>query len=190
MTDSLTQVGRIGKAKGLKGDVKVFFEAFFFELLAETTPDVLFLKADEKAAALPYFVEELRDENGTIILKFEEVDSRTAVEKIRGHDVFIRKTELEAYVSEADMLEDWEYLIGFQLLNAEKEMIGTINDIFERDEQDLMQLFIQGVEVLIPLVDELVIAFKESEKQLQMHIPDGLLELYLNPTNDEDREHD
>jgi 16S rRNA processing protein RimM len=71
--------------------------------------------------------------------------------------------------------------------------LGTIREIYEMPYQDLMAMDYQGVEVLIPVQDELILRADKAAQKLFVNLPEGLVDIYTNPTGpdaDEDRDSD
>ena len=63
--------------------------------------------------------------------------------------------------------------------------LGTIREIYEMPYQDLMAMDYQGVEVLIPVQDELILRADKAARKLYVNLPEGLVDIYTNPKGPE-----
>ncbi len=174
--EHLYQVGTILKAKGLKGAVKVSFEAFFLEYLSENAlPDHLYMSL-KKAEPIPFFIEEMEVGSHEITIKFEDTTTRNEAEQLRGATLFFEKDKVADYVAEMED-EGWEFLVGYTVIDSHDVVLGVIEEIFYFNSNDLAKIIHNGHEVLIPLHEDLVELLDEAQKIIVMDLPDGLLDL-------------
>jgi 16S rRNA processing protein RimM len=73
----------------------------------------------------------------------------------------------------------YDEIIGYTVMDENDQALGVINDILESPEQDLVQIFRDEKEILIPLVEDFIMGLDADKKILFMELPDGLVELYL-----------
>jgi 16S rRNA processing protein RimM len=73
-------------------------------------------------------------------------------------------------------------------LYDQKNHIGQVTNVLTNSSQTLLAIDAKGVEVLVPLNDEVVKNVNLVEKKILAELPDGLLEMYLenNPNDNED----
>lgn len=175
--NNLHRVGTILKAKGLKGAVKVSFEAFFLAYLSENAiPTHLFVSPKNTAAPIPYFMQTLEVGSYEIAVKFEEINSRTDAERMRGAELFFETEKIADYMADAEE-EGWDFLIGYTLIDTNDIEIGTIDDIYYFNSNELAKIIYNGNEILIPLHEDLVELLDEDQKIIVMELPEGLLDL-------------
>ena len=172
---NLVAVGKIIKAYGLKGMVKVSFEAFFMEFITEL--DVLFL--EQQGRKIPYFVESIEPPkaNQPIQIKFEGVNSKEAAISISRSAVFVDKGLFpgieDAFVEE----HEWDFVIGF-VAKEGHQTIGKVTEIFYTIQQATAQVTSDiGQVYLVPLHKDLIVSIEEAEQQINFDLPDGLLDL-------------
>ena len=94
MDNDFIEIGYTQKAHGVKGEIKIFIEEAFLDELEHL--EVLFLNV--RGRILPYFIEEKRG-TGNYIIKFEDVNSKEAAEKIRATTILAKQTDLKYFVS-------------------------------------------------------------------------------------------
>lgn len=173
----LHYIGSLQKAKGLKGDIKVSFEAFFIDYMEKHPISHLFIKQHKNF--VPFFVEQLwLNPTATSVLKFEEVNNRGAAEKLQFAELFIEQSKIEAFIPEEEEL-GWDYLIGFTLYDANtQQRIGKIKDIYYLNMHELAAIDFNNEEVLIPLHEDMVTSINEDKKDIHIVIPDGLIQVF------------
>ena len=168
----LLVVGRIGRAHGVLGEATI-------EIRTDL-PDERFvvgtsLETDPKERG-PLTIESARDHNGILLLKFREVNDRTAIEKVRD-------TLLLANVDMADeALHEDEFhvqqLIGCAIVLESGETIGELTDILNLPGQDVLAIKGKTGEILIPFIEEFVPTVDIENRRITVVPPPGLLELH------------
>ena len=162
-------VARIGKAHGLKGEVTVRVHTDVPE--RRFVPGATF--ATDPASAGPLTLRSARLHNGIQLLAFEEAFDRTAAEALRGISLF-------AEADEVDEDDAWyeEDLLGFDVVLEDGTAVGTVKGLESREVQDLLVVDgVDGYDVLLPFVEEIVPEVDEDERRIVVTPPPGLLEL-------------
>ena len=158
MSPGRLEVGRIGKAHGLRGEV----------VLDATT------NRDERFR--PGSVLYVRDEARTIatarrhqerwLVRFDGVDDRTAAEGLRG--AIVTGDPLDA----ADDGELWVHeLVGAHVVDRSGGDLGTVTAVEANPAHDLL---VTDGGMLIPIV----FVVEQSPGRVVVDLPEGLLELY------------
>ncbi len=169
------QIGTILKPQGLKGAVKISFEAFFLEWLLKNEFTHLYIA--ENGAKVPYFVETVNINAQPPILKLEGIEDRNAAMRFKQKAAFLEESLFEGYLIAADEVDEWEFLKGFMLKNADLQKIGSIKDVLLLPGHELVEVNYQGREVLIPLNEALIIELDETNQVLVMEVAEGLLDI-------------
>lgn len=177
--NDLIQIGYIVKAKGLKGAVKVSFEAFFLDFLAENAADCIFVKS--KTGIVPYFIEKTNFKALPYpLVHFEDVDTREKAQRIEKCAIYFEQAPLQMYIDQEAEEWTWADLIGFTLLKTDGSELGKIEEIFDLPQQEVAQVFYKGEEVLIPLNEDFIQDLDMDKRELTVELPEGLLELYID----------
>ena len=170
--EDVYQIGRMGKAHGLKGEINFQFTDDVWD-----RADCNYIICQVDGILVPFFIEEYRfRSDSTAIMKLEDIDTLEATQMLVNSPVFIEKK----YQEELDDDEvSLHYFIGFQMLDGDNGTpIGTITDIDDKTDN---WLFIvtrpDGNEVLIPAHEEFIAEIRQEEKTMVMDLPIGLLEL-------------
>lgn len=112
---------------------------------------------------------------GGWVLKFASVDSITAAEHFRGADIWVPAHE-RASLPEGEFFES--DLIGCALIDAASGTeLGKVEGWQAGGGAPLMQLTIDGREVLIPFVPAICREVDLSARQIKVDLPEGLLDL-------------
>lgn len=171
------RIARIGKPHGIRGEVTV--EVF------TDSPETRFIKGnafsvragDSSAPAFDQLtVEKARWNKNILLLKFEEFSDRNTAESLRN-------SELYAEPEETSEDEDGWYaddLIGLTVHqdDFDSPIIGQVSDLITGDAQDLLEIRLSdGIEVLLPFVEEIVPEIDEERGAIVITPPPGLLEL-------------
>ncbi|HWV27896.1 MAG TPA: ribosome maturation factor RimM [Aeromicrobium sp.] len=139
-------VGRIGRAHGIRGELSVDVRT--------DEPDRRFAAGQQLTGGRRTFtVESSRHHQGRLLVRFAEVTDRTAAEQLTG-------TLLEVDIDPDEVPEDDEEFYDHQLVGlsavADEREVGTVVDVLHLPEQDLLVIEVDGREVLVPFVAELV----------------------------------
>ena len=184
--DTCYQLGYIVKTHGVKGQVIAYFDVDYPEDYEEL--ESVFLQISGKL--VPFFIDALDIQpNGRIIMKFEDVDSIVEAEKLKSIPLYLPLDNLPELEDDQFYFHD---VIGYTIVDAVLGELGTVKEIYEMPHQDLMGMEYKGVEVLIPLQDELFDRADKEAKKLYVKLPEGLVDIYINPSaeeaDDEDEE--
>lgn len=164
-------IGRIVRAHGLKGEVKVLPYALNEDLFEQLTR----LYYREKGFFVPLEVVFVRKApGGGFLIKFEGVTTREGAEALK--DV-----ELWADVADFPALEEGEYyhyqLIGLEVRQEDGTSLGTVRAIMPVGPYDLLEVSPpQGKSFYLPMIDEIILEIRPEEGYLLVRPTKGLLE--------------
>lgn len=183
--DSLSQIGRVTKTHGYKGEVLINLE-YPKDIFTNGHFPTMFIKID--GIIVPFFVESIRgNSQEKAYFKFENLDSEDEASIICGEEIFVEKKWLaEVLEVEVDELEGDEDISGYIVIDSSTgEKIGKVEDVLEGIEYDYLQVKDDyNNEILIPLVDDYIDNIEEKEKSesespgmIYMSLPDGFLSI-------------
>jgi len=163
-------VARIGKAHGLRGEVTV--------QVLTGAPDERFVPGaafvTEPEASGPLVLRSARDNNGILLLGFEQIEDRNGAEALRGTRL------LAEAVTDTGEEEVWyeRDLVGLRAVTVEGAEIGEVTALQSRPAQDLLVLRLSGGrEVLVPFVTAIVPEVDIEGGRVVLNPPPGLLNL-------------
>lgn len=167
-------IGYITKTKGLKGELQLYFE---FEDYQDLDLDVIFLELNGKM--VPFFVASHKlYENSTGLFYFDDVDH---VDKAQS----LVKKKAYLPLSKKPEREDDEFyytdLKGFIAVDETLGELGEIIEVNEYPQQFVATVNYQNKEILFPLNEDFIVEIDDEENILTLDLPEGLLDIYLNP---------
>lgn len=169
----LVIVGQVGRAHGIRGQVAV--------IPRTDDPDVRFVVgavlATESPARGPLTVTEARNHSGRLLLSFEGIEDRTAAEGLRGTMLLVPRGTRPALQDPDDFYDS--DLIGLRAVDPAGAVLGVVSDVIHSPAADLLALDVDGREVLVPFVRQIVPGVDIAAGTLTVDAPDGLFELGL-----------
>lgn len=174
------ELGHITTTHGTEGEVVAFFDVDDKSKYEDIEYVLIEKKKDD---LIPFFIKNLRFNKEKVLIKFEEINSIEAAEALK-------KLSLYLPLDMLPKLDDYQFyfhdVIGYEIYDQTKGKLGTVADFYDMQKQTLMAMNYQGVEVLIPLNDDILLRPDHEKKCLKVDLPEGLLEIYLNPDQHDD----
>jgi 16S rRNA processing protein RimM len=169
----MVQIGKVLKHFGTKGLIKVHIESMY-ESSFESS-DHLFVK--RQGSFVPLFIVEMRH-NGLEweILLEDLADNPEEAKKLNGLDVYLRNKNIhsDAHESKEKMLS----LTDFRMIHAaDKTEIGKISRVEIYPQQLIAMVQTSSGEKMIPLNESFLIDISETNKEVIVDLPEGLLDL-------------
>lgn len=171
--EELFRIGRFAKPHGVKGEISL---QTTIELLDDIEEP--YLVCDIEGIFVPFFIEEYRYKGSTIILiKLEGVDTEEQARKFMGREVYL---PYELVDEEENLLGEmtWDSFIGYRVRDDENNSLGVITAVDESTQNILFHIEHDGKEILFPAAEELITAVDHIAKEIQIHLPEGLLDLW------------
>lgn len=168
------QLGKITKTHGLKGEMQIWLDVD----VPQDYEDLDSVMLDIKGELIPYLIDNIQIRGTKSIVKFEDIDTIEAAQKLVGSDLYLPLEVLP------DLKDDQFYyheITDFQVVDAIKGKLGIVTAVYTSHQQDLIAMDYQGVEVLIPINDDIVTSINRDKKELYTNLPDGLIDVYLEP---------
>ncbi|MGB9824349.1 MAG: ribosome maturation factor RimM [Candidatus Hydrothermia bacterium] len=160
--DNLVEVGKIVKAFGLRGELKVHPEVFLEDFLLFNK----FLVISQKGGKKHLTVESIRRGAGdSLIVKFKEIDSREMAEKLKGFKLLVYEEELPETQEEEFYIKD---LIGCSIFEDDKNLGQVVDYLNQGLSGSLVVISQDEREVFIPFVKRYVKAVDISKKTIKI----------------------
>lgn len=167
MAEDLYKIGKIGKPHGVKGEVSFHFSDDVFD---RTEAEYLMLCID--GLMVPFFMEEYRFRSDeTALVKFCDIDTQERASELTGYEVFFPRDVAD---DDDDNLS-WAEIIGYSLIDsATSKNVGKIASV---DDSTINILFELEDGTLIPASIELITNVDKKHKEIEIELPDGILDL-------------
>jgi 16S rRNA processing protein RimM len=158
-------IGQITAPRGIRGEVKVQVLTDFPERFSQT--DRVLLGPTHE----PYYIERARPFKQWMLLKFEGLDDRDAVESLRGLTISVP-------IDEAVPLEQGEYyeyqLLGLEVWTEDDERLGTLKEIIFTGGADVYVIAQDGRERLLPAIEDVVLDIDLEQERIRVRLLEGL----------------
>ena len=158
-------VGRIINTHGIKGELKIINESDFDRFKVGNT---LFILKDNKYEEVK--ISSVRYHQNFVLITINGLNNINDVLKYVGLDIYTDKHE---------ELEDGHYyfddLIGCLVYDEDNNKIGVVKDIMENPTQELLERDTGNKIALVPFVDEFIMDVDIKNKNIIIHIIEGLL---------------
>jgi 16S rRNA processing protein RimM len=168
--DRYLLLGKITKAQGLRGEVKIFLYSGQPENLADY-PELVLVDISGKLSA-PLAILKSRAQGKAAIVQLATVSTRTAAEGIDGRGVLLDKKYLPAI---GDHEFYWHQYQGKLVVDVNGRLIGRVDRLFTNGAQDVLVIETGKEEILVPVTKSIVVG--ETAEKLIIEPPPGLMEL-------------
>lgn len=170
------QVGRIGRAHGVRGDVAVEVRTDDPERRFRADAQLFTDEAGSRFLSIAGH----RWHSGRLLVSFHGCGDRTAAEALAGTPLF---AEVDPDQLPDDPQEWYDHqLVGLEAVLASGAVIGTVGQVLHLPGQDLLEIDRnEGSPVLVPFVTAIVPEVDLPGRRLTIAPPPGL----LDPTGEE-----
>jgi 16S rRNA processing protein RimM len=125
---------------------------------------------------IPYFIENITYHSNKSFILFQDLKTLEAASQLVGTAVYL---PLEL-LPEKDGNDFYSHeVVDFLVIDEEKGELGKVQEIIEYPTQSLIQIIINGKEVLIPIHDDIIQNVDRAGKKILIKAPNGLIDMYL-----------
>ena len=118
-------------------------------------------------------VSAIEEQGADYVVFFDGIEDRSTAEALAGCHCLVRRADLPE-----DALVISHGLTGWSVRDEDAGFTGTVTDAIENPGQTLLEIEgDDGRTVLVPLVDEFIVAFDEDARTLDLAAPAGLFDL-------------
>lgn len=175
-TDEYLLLGKIIKAQGLRGEVKVFLYSGQPENVADYKE--LHLVNSEGIISSPLTVLKCRVHGKAVIVQLATMTNRTDAERVEGYGVLLAKNLLPE-ASENEFY--WHHYQDKLVIDIEGNTIGRVDHLFTNGAQAILVIKAGNNEILIPVIKSIIVS--ETVEELIINPPPGLIELNYSSSN-------
>jgi len=165
-------VGRIAKAHGIRGELAVDVRTDSPDQRFKVGAAVTTKLRDGSSRELT--IAAARDHSGRLLVRFEEVLTRDVAETLRGA-LLLADTDTLPPTTDPDEFYDHE-LAGLRAELLDGTVVGKVVEIVHSPGGELLQLDVEGREVLVPFVRAIVPTVDVAGGRVVLDPPEGLLD--------------
>ncbi len=163
--NNLLWIGTIVNTHGLKGELKILSNSDQVEKQF-AVGKILYTEKEQ------FEITTMRLHKNFVLLTFKDFKDINEVEYLKGTEIYVFKNEEETYLID---------LIGYKVINQNKDLIGTVDSFFEIGSYESMRILLATKETTnIPFLDQFIIEIKKEEKEILVDVP---VEFYKNEEN-------
>ena len=166
-------LGKIVKKYSFKGELLAKLDTDQPDLYDDL--DAVFIKVGRDF--IPFFIEKSSLHKSDLLrLKFEEINTEEAADQLL-------KSELYLPLEFLPKLEGNKFyyheIIGFTVEDTPFGTVGKITGVNDTTSQPLFEIERDGIEILIPINDDIIKKVDRKAKIIHVETPEGLIDLYL-----------
>ncbi|ADJ43768.1 16S rRNA processing protein RimM [Amycolatopsis mediterranei S699] len=165
-------VGRIAKAHGIRGELAVDVRTDSPEQRFKIGAAVTTKLRDGSKRELT--IAAAREHSGRLLVRFEEVLTRDVAETLRGA-LLLADTATLPPTEDPDEFYDHE-LAGLRAELTDGTVVGKVVEIVHSPAGELLELDVEGREVLVPFVHAIVPTVDIAGGRVVLDPPEGLLD--------------
>lgn len=161
-------LGRIVGVHGIRGGLN---------LLSYAESDEVFTAGrrvrlrDAQGTEEGFTVREVRPRKGGLLLHLDEVDDRTAAERLVGRDLLMDRSELPPL---PEGTYYWEELIGLSVFEADGRLLGRLEAILPTGSNDVYVVRDGRSEILVPALARVIRDVDLAAGRMVVVLPEGL----------------
>ncbi|MFW8600950.1 ribosome maturation factor RimM [Desulfobacterota bacterium M19] len=169
----LIELGKIVKAHGIKGEVKVLpFSGVAEDLL--TLVEIELRRAGERRI---FKLERIRPQGRLAIMQLTGIIDRNMAEELVGSKVWGDEESLpELGVDEFY----WHEMEGLEVQTAAGRKLGRVQSLLATGAHDVLIITDGSSEYLVPVINEIMVSLDKQTGVLVIDPPPGLLEINLS----------
>lgn len=168
------QLGYIVKPHGVHGALTIFLDTDNPEYYNKM--ESVYVEYQQKL--VPFFIESFKPTGNKATVKFLDVDGIEQATQYKGCGIYL---PLDMLPSLEDDQFYYHEIIGYRVIDQVVGEIGKVKYIYEANGNDLFAIDYKKKEILVPIRDEFIQKMDKKESTVFLKLPDGLLDVYLNP---------
>ena len=167
-------LGKIARKFSFKGEVLVFLDTDEPELYQNL--ESVFVELNK--SLVPFFIEKSALHKDKFLrVRFEDIDSEAAADEIMNCEVYLPLSMLPKLEGNKFYYHE---IIDFDVEDTRLGNIGKMVRVNDSNAQPLFEIDKDGIEILVPMIDDFIIEVNRKEKKLILTTPPGLVDLYLS----------
>ena len=166
-------LGKIAKKFSFKGEVLAYLDTDEPELYQNL--ESVFVEINK--SLVPFFILQSQLNKGKFLrIRFEDIENEEDADRIIGCEAYLPLSMLPKLEGTQFYFHE---VIGFDVLDTRLGNIGKITGINDSGAQAIFEIDKNGTEILVPLIDEFIVALNRENKTITLETPEGLVDLYL-----------
>jgi 16S rRNA processing protein RimM len=165
-TEEWIPIGRIGRPKGLRGEMRVHVYNPASELLSGTRSVAA---GYDRKGLRPLSVSHFSREPKSAVVAFEGVCTLESAQKLTGQELYVRRSDLPELKAGEYYCAD---LIGFSVVLESGRTVGALRNIIATASNDILEIDAEEGEILLPMIPDVVIRVDLEGKKVVVRFPE------------------
>ena len=163
------QLGVISKPNGLKGALNIIVNSEAADKTDRDNP--LFIEIDGQR--VPFFIEDLHvASHDHLVVKLEFINSIDEARAYSGCKVY-----LDLKPDKKIDIDNLNILVGYTATDEGIGFRGIVTAFIDHSMNRILLIDYKGVEVMVPVADEVLLSVDHKRKQISLKLPEGLISL-------------
>jgi 16S rRNA processing protein RimM len=171
MTDVF--IGRVVKAVGIRGELKLDPSADFWEGVLRSRNLVLLVETEAGIEQRTFVVERFRPHKTGYVVGIRGVTDRNHAEALVGGDVVIDPSGIDVELPSGKLPFQ---VLGSRVLSAEGKVLGVVTSILHSPAHDLYEVTGEKGTFMVPAVSEFVKSIDDRKRELVIETIPGLID--------------
>lgn len=180
MNNEFYYLGKVTKLYSYKGEMVFYFDVDDVNEYAGL--DAVFI--DVNGDIIPFVIETINfgtGQNATV--KLIDIDTESDAKRLINKSLYLPISTLPKLEGNKFYFHE---VLGFEVWDTNEGFVGIIESVNDMAAQALFEIKDGFTEILLPVVDEFIKEVNRKDKKLIVEFPDGLLDIYRQPNNDEE----
>ena len=166
-------LGRVAKTHGIKGEVTIKLDVDD----PSAYLDLKYILLEINKVLTPFFVEKITPSGDKFFVQIQDIKTVEAASALTGKEVWL---PLELLPKLTGKQFYYHEVKGFTVVDDVYGELGPIKEVIEYPTQAILQVFKDGKEILIPILDQVIQKVDRKGRKLYVKAPEGLVEMYLS----------
>jgi 16S rRNA processing protein RimM len=167
-------LGKIVRTHGVKGDVMILLDADDPQRYKKIKS--VYVETDGELTS--FNIKQVSIQNDIAKVHIEGVDDMTKAEEFIRCEVYMPLTLLPKLDENKFYFHE---IINFKVIDKTKGEIGIFEKVVDIPQQTIGQIKNGNKEILVPMIPQFIERVDRNEKILYLDLPEGLVDLYMNP---------
>lgn len=166
-------LGKIVRKHSFKGEVVIKLDTDEPELYREM--ESVFVNIGRNL--IPFFIEKsILQKGNQLRVKFETINSEEDVHAILKAGIYLPLNKLPKLTGNKFYFHE---IIDFKVIDSVHGEIGFVSGVNDTTAQPLFEIDFNGMQILVPMIDEFILKVDRENKTLFLKTPEGLMDMYL-----------
>jgi len=141
---------------------------------------------EERKQLVPYMITKLKPHKDRFVAVVEGVNTEEAARALCGKSIYLPNSKLPVLKNDKFYFHE---IPGWRVEDLTTgEEIGIAKRVLDHGPYPLLEVDVDGTDVILPLPVNFKIKVDRGAKLLKVEIPDGLIEVFQNPGKENDNE--